>query len=465
MATSIIHDDRIQCTNDNDVKDGRFVLYWMDKSQRSLCNHALEFAAQRANENGVPLLVAFVLPENGPEIGLRQCRFMIEGLDEVSSSLRGRKIAMVVRSGVSTKVIAKLADSACELICDRGYLKEQVQSCQRVSREAACRVWQVESDVIVPVEIASDHREYAARTIRSKLQDTADEYTTDLTTTPLDHDALSLGLEGLDLADRDSVLKKMPVDFDVEPTDEFIGGTSQATSRLQAFVSGALGSYDERTSVVDPSVSYLSPYLRFGQISPVTIALEVKSKRGYSTETKEAFLEELLVRRELAVNFVHYESNYDSLKCLPDWASETLEKHEQDERENHYTASQLENAETHDHAWNAAMMEMKYRGYLHNHLRMYWGKKILEWTNTVNHAYRTAIDLNNRYFLDGRDPNSYTNVAWLFGLHDRAHQEREIFGKVRYMSAGGLQRKIDVDTYLSKIENVYGQRHNDGKSS
>ena len=218
-----------------------------------------------------------------------------------------------------------------------------------------------------------------------------------------------------------------------------------------------LSSYADRTDILNSKASCLSPYLHFGQISPLDIALKIKSSRGHQVEQKEAFLEELLVRRELAINFVHFEKEYDNLDCLPDWAAKTLDAHENDEREYHYTATELEAAKTHDPAWNAAMIEMKQRGYLHNHLRMYWGKKIIEWTNTTGHAYRTTLELNNRYFLDGRDPNSYANVLWLFGLHDRAHQERPIFGKVRYMSFDGLKRKFDVSSYVDHVSTKYQQ--------
>ena len=351
--------------------------------------------------------------------------------------------------------VARLARNAAEVICDRGYLRHQVKWREQVARQADCRVWQIESDVIVPVETASSKQEYAARTIRPKLNELADEYIQELNTTPIEQSSLDAVVHGVDLSDLDGLLSSMSIDSRVKPTEEFPGGTSQAKQRLKEFLTNSLSKYDERTSVVDSHASLLSPYLHFGQISPVAVANAVKSSRGHEIDSKQAFLEELLVRRELAINFVHYQSDYDSLQCLPDWAAETLRQHESDERPYHYTASELEEAKTHDPAWNAAMQEMKLRGYLHNHLRMYWGKKIIEWTNTVQHAYRTALQLNNRYFLDGRDANSYTNVAWLFGLHDRAHQERPVFGKVRFMSADGLKRKIDVEQYIRHVEQTY----------
>ena len=169
---------------------------------------------------------------------------------------------------------------------------------------------------------------------------------------------------------------------------------------------------------------------------------------------REAFLEELVVRRELAMNFVEFGEHYDSFRCLPHWARKTLSEHTEDHRPERDTAKQLERAETHDRYWNAAMNEMKKTGYMHNYMRMYWGKKILEWCNTPEFAYSTALYLNNKYFLDGRDPNSYANVAWIFGLHDRPWQERPVFGKVRYMNAGGLERKFDIEAYVSWVESL-----------
>lgn len=458
MATRIIPDERIRKLNDKQSAEGRFVIYWMQQSQRAEENHALEFAIRRANELQTGLLVLFAVTDDYPDANLRHYRFMLEGLQEVSRTLRRRKIPLVVRLGDPPATVIKLASDAAEIVCDRGYLRHQKQWRKEVAQQAGCRVWQVETDVIVPVEVASSKQEYAARTIRPKLNNVADEWMSELATTPLDSNSLDLSVEGIDLSDIDSVLDEMSIDRSVEPIAAFEGGTARAKQRLRDFLEDSLSQYADRTSVIDPHVSQLSPYLHFGQISPSSIARAVESSKGHPTDSKESFLEELLVRRELTSNFVHYQSDYDNLNCLPDWASDTLSKHESDEREFHYTATELDQAETHDPAWNAAMLEMKHGGYLHNHLRMYWGKKIIEWTNTVEHAHRTALELNNRYFLDGRDCNSFANIAWLFGLHDRAHQERAIFGKVRYMSAGGLKRKINVDQYIRHVSDRLGVR-------
>ena len=379
---------------------------------------------------------------------------MLEGLQQVAKSLNRRKIKFVLLKGDPPKAISQLAKKASEVICDRGYLRHQVKWRDEVAKSAGTRVWQVECDVVVPVEVVSDKREFAARTIRSKLNDRVEKFLDDLDTTAIEKDSRGLSISGEDLSDINAFLKTTSVDRSVDASGEFVGGTSKAKVHLRQFIQDRLSSYGDRKDLIDEKVSYLSPYLHFGQISPVDVALEIKSASD-DRKQQEGFLEELIVRRELAMNFVHYESDYDSTNALPDWAAETLKQHEDDEREHRYTATELEAAETHDPAWNAAMLQMKHRGYLHNHLRMYWGKKIIEWTNTTNHAYRTALTLNNKYFLDGRDANSYANILWLFGLHDRAHQERDIFGKVRYMSLGGLKRKCNLGQYIDNVSKQY----------
>jgi deoxyribodipyrimidine photo-lyase len=191
-------------------------------------------------------------------------------------------------------------------------------------------------------------------------------------------------------------------------------------------------------------------------VSPVQVALAARESKAADNQ-RESFLEELIVRRELAQNFAEYSPHYDSFECVPEWARKTLDKHRSDERHHQYTQGQLERARTHDPYWNAAMREMRYTGYMHNAMRMYWGKKILEWSSTPEHAHRTTLALNNRYFLDGRDANSYANIGWLFGLHDRPWGEREIFGTVRYMSSGGLERKADMEAYLEKVDRLVAE--------
>lgn len=235
----------------------------------------------------------------------------------------------------------------------------------------------------------------------------------------------------------------------------FRGGSSEAEGLLHDFISRKLDCYAEGRS--DPGrdcLSSMSPYFHFGQISPLEVALRVRRADDAGQDDKEACLEELIVRRELSMNFCHYNPRYDALACLPDWARTTLEEHADDRREHLYDREALEAGATHDPYWNAAQQEMVRTGKMHGYMRMYWGKKILEWTAHPEEAFRIALELNDQYELDGRDPNGYAGVAWCFGKHDRAWAERDIFGKIRFMSASGLERKFDMDAYVRRVNGL-----------
>ena len=456
MATSRIHPDRVRVLREGDPVEGRYVLYWMQQSQRAEHNDALELAIQRANELGLPLVVGFGLMDDYPAANLRHYRFLVEGLQETAGALERRGVRFVLRKGHPVDVALELAGDATEVVCDRGYLRHQKAWRKRLAEEAGRPVTEVEADVVVPVEAASTKREWAARTLRPKLRSVVNEYLVELRTTALDR-SLDDPPEGESLEDLDALLDSMSLDRSIDPVSaHFQGGTAQARFRLRRFVEEALPAYDDRSSLPeDDYTSGLSPYLHFGQISPVYVALRVREAETDRDERK-AFLEQMVVRRELAMNFVQFTDDYDEYSCLPDWARQTLDEHRDDERPNAYSRDELEAAETHDEYWNAAMRDMKATGFLHNTMRMYWGKKILEWSASPEEAYRATIELNDRYFLDGRDPSSYTNVGWIFGLHDRPWQEREIFGKVRYMSSGGLERKYDMGAYLERVRERAG---------
>jgi deoxyribodipyrimidine photo-lyase len=255
------------------------------------------------------------------------------------------------------------------------------------------------------------------------------------------------------------LLESLPLDRSVAPAEGAKGGTSRALSLLHSYIEEKLPFYaDERNDPGLETQSGLSPYLHFGQVSPVTIARAVRRASGVSEAARAAFLEQLIVRRELSMNFVAHTAAYDSFACLPAWARATLAAHARDARPHQYSARQLEEGRTHDPYWNAAMSEMRLTGRLHGYMRMYWGKKIIEWSPSPAAAFRTALRLNNRYFLDGRDPNSYAGVAWCFGLHDRPWQQRPIFGMVRYMNESGLRRKFDIEGYVRRIEGLGKER-------
>lgn len=459
MATTRIHDERVQRLNDRSGRpDADHVLYWMQQSQRAHHNDALEFAIQRANALGLPLLVGFGLTDGYPGANLRHYRFMVEGLSDVREDLERRGILFVVRRGAPDAVALELGADAAEIVCDRGYTRHQKGWRERVAAEAPCTVVQVESDVVVPVEGASDKREYAARTIRPRVRKRWDEFLVELRTTPLSKDSLGLTIDGLDVSDVDGVLGGLDLDGSVAPNPLFRGGSTEARRLAREFVEEHLRGYDgNRNQPQTDDVSHMSKYLHFGQVSPVWLALHVRDASGHAAADRDSFIEELLVRRELAQNFVNYTPDYDSFSCLPSWARATLRKHKDDKREHVYTQSELEAGATHDPYWNAAMKEMRETGYMHNYMRMYWGKKIIEWTNTPRHAYKVALELNNKHFIDGRDPNSFANVGWLFGLHDRPWAERPIFGTVRYMAASGLERKTDPEAYVAKVDQIAEQ--------
>jgi deoxyribodipyrimidine photo-lyase len=435
---------------------GRYVLYWMQQSQRAAFNHALEYTVRRANALNQGAIVGFGLTDSYPEANERHYAFMLEGLAEVRDSLHDRGIKFVVRKGEPDKVALDLAADASLIVCDRGYLRHQRQWRARLAANAGKCVVQVEGDVVVPVEAASDKAEFAARTIRPKLGKVWHAFLGDLGETKPKKSSLALPVTGdFDPRSWEDSLRDLNIDQSVGRVERFRGGTSEARRLLSRFLRSGLAGYkDARNDPADPQCSNLSPYLHFGQISPVEVARKVQAADGGTKADGEAYLEELVVRRELAINFVNFHPDYDSFRCLPDWAQRTLSEHVKDDRPRHYTRAELEEAKTDDDYWNAAMQEMRLTGYMHNYMRVYWGKKILEWCNTPQYAYSTALYLNNKYFIDGRDPNSYANVAWIFGLHDRPWQERPIFGKVRYMNAKGLERKFDIDGYVRWVRSL-----------
>ena len=338
---------------------------------------------------------------------------------------------------------------------DAGRLRIQRQWRAEVAQAVECDLVEVETNLIVPVGEASDQENFSAGTFRPRIHKKLDAYLVDLKPRKVRRDSLGLKLDGLDLGDIDRVVADLNVDCSVGRVADFHGGAEEARRRLDDFLANRLDAYP--TARNDPNLdgqSHLSPYLHFGQISPLYVALRARRKRS---KGKEAFLEELIVRRELSHNFVHHNPRYDSFDCLPPWVMRTLNFHNRDKREHIYSLEQFEAAQTHDPYWNAAQREMTLTGKMHGYMRMYWGKKILEWARSPQEAFRIALYLNNRYELDGRDPNGFAGVAWCFGKHDRAWAERPVFGKVRYMNASGLKRKFDPDAYVERIERLGAQ--------
>nr|WP_205648573.1 deoxyribodipyrimidine photo-lyase [Acuticoccus kandeliae] len=425
----------------------------MQHSQRAFANPAFERAAYWANECALPLRVLFVVDPDYPDASERHFYFMLEGLKETMAETAKRGAHFSLRIGKPAETVARLARSAAVLVTDRAYLRHLVEWRKEVAETVDILVEEVEGDVIVPVDEPTDKMESAARTIRPRLHKALKNFLDLPGEVTLKVNAKGLGHEDdQSLDDIGAFIDRIGCDTSVGRVTFFRGGTSEARSRLTHFLRQDLPHYgDDRADIVDRHVSHLSPYLHFGQISPLEIYHKVMDSKAKG-ESQDSFVEEMLVRRELGVNFVHHNRRYDSFDALPDWAKKTLAEHAGDTRAPSYTAKQLEDGKTEDPYWNAAMREMRVTGYLHNHLRMYWGKRILGWMRSPKTAYETTLALNNKYFLDGRDANSYANVAWIFGMHDRGWPEREVYGKVRTMTPSGLKRKFDIDAYVRWAE-------------
>jgi deoxyribodipyrimidine photo-lyase len=444
----VIHNERIEILKGGEIPKKGYILYWMQASQRAVYNHALEYAISVANERQRPLIVYFGITDNFPEANERHYRFMLEGLSETKATLKDRFINMVIRHEAPDNGILRMAQDASLVVVDTGYLQIQRKWREYVAAHIDCPFIQVETDIVVPIKQASIKEEYSAATLRPKIGAVRDNYLVPLEEHDLKKGSLSIDLEEFDISDISSALSSLTIDRSVKPVSNLRGGTNQAQMHLADFIEHKLEKYTELRN--DPNVanvSNMSPYLHFGQISPLYITLKIL-ETGRSA--RDAYLEELIVRRELSMNFVFYNPYYDSFYGIPSWSRKTLVEHEDDRRDYLYSLRELECAQTHDPYWNAAQREMMLAGKMHGYMRMYWGKKILEWSAKPEDAFSIALYLNNKYELDGRDTNSFAGVAWCFGKHDRPWGARTIFGNIRYMSAGGLKRKFDADSYASK---------------
>jgi len=445
----MIDPDRINDLNNQPPCSGRYVLYWMQAAQRADWNHALEWAILQANKRKLPVLVLFCLVDDFPEANLRHYRFMLEGLRETREALARRGMGWVLHRGSPLEGVLRWGREAAQVVTDTGHLRIQRKWRTEIGRKLPCSFTEVETNLVVPVEIASDKANFSAGTLRPRIHRQLARFMVPLRHTRLRQRSLDLGTSDLDLSDIDHALSRLQLDRSVPALSGLKGGTRQAQRRLREFLQHRLDGFaDQRNDPAADRTSGLSPYLHFGQISPLRLALAAAKT---DSPGRDAFLEELIVRRELAHNFVHYNPDYDRYKGLAPWARRTLNFHRRDKREYQYSQGQFERAETHDPYWNAAQQEMVITGKMHGYMRMYWGKKILEWTPSPQEGFRIALALNNKYELDGRDPNGFAGVAWCFGQHDRAWSERPVYGKVRYMNANGLKRKFDIETYVQRV--------------
>ncbi len=400
------------------------------------------------------MLAVFGLTADYPGAQRRHYRFLVDGLVDVEADLHRRGVSLVVRLGQPDAIVPAVAHEvgAAIVVGDENPVRIGQQWRDRVARELKVPFYLVDADVVVP----SSHfptEEFAARTIRPKIHRLLGDYLR-----PIPEPSAQVKWTGPppagEAADPVGLLKSLRVGG-VAEVPGYRGGSREAMRRLKHFIRERLPRYSEDRNEPTPySTSELSAHLHFGHVSPLTIALAVSNSGVPRTEI-DAYIEELIVRRELSVNFVARNPQYDRLAGCPAWALRTLAGHADDPRPVLYTARQLEQAETHDPLWNAAQLEMVLTGRMHNYLRMYWAKKILEWTPDAETAFGIALDQNDRYEMDGRDPNGYTGVAWAIGgKHDRPWPERPIFGTVRFMSYESTRKKFDSAGYIARVDAI-----------
>ncbi len=422
------------------IQDGKSgmgnVLYWMSREQRVNDNAALIFASYLAKESGKLLEVLFVIDDTYPGANLRSFSFMIEGLQEVKIQLESLGIPFYLRMGEvpsQTSEYINLHKNSIVII-DFNPLRHAILWKAELLPSVSIPIYEVDGHNIVPCWIASGKQEYAARTFRPKVNKLLGDYLYPFPKTETLRQESSLKIEFVDWKE---ILSSLNIDRNISPSLK-TAGENAAQRALQLFINERIKDYAvARNKIKINGCSELSPYVHFGQISALQIALEVMKLPV--DENREAFLEQLIVRRELAENFCYYNLHYDSFEGFPSWAQKTLLEHQSDTREYIYSLSEFEQAKTHDSLWNNAQNTLVQTGIMHNYLRMYWGKKILEWSATAKEAMQTAVYLNDKYQLDGRDPNGYTGCAWCIGgVHDRPWFRRSIFGNIRYMGSKKL---------------------------
>lgn len=433
--------------NNKEVEKGK-VIYWMSREQRIGDNWSLINAQELGKQLNEEVIVFFNIITNPKKANIRHYDFMLKGLIEIEKKLSELNIRFVVKTG---RLIQNLKEvikeqNAKAIITDYSPLKGYDKWIKEIKEELneKIRIIETDSHNVVPVWETSNKQEFSARTIRPKIHKLLNIYLTEFPTIQKQE------VKIINKNNWEDIYKNLNIDENIKPITWIKPGEKEALKTLKDFINTKLSNYTKlKNDPTKDNLSNMSPYLHFGQISSQRIALEIQ-KSKISNEEKEAYLEELIVRRELAENFCTFNKEYDTLNGAPKWAIVTLNKHIKDQREYIYTKKQLEEAKTHDEAWNTCQKEMINKGKMHGYMRMYWAKKILEWTATPEEAVNIAIYLNDKYKLDGRDPNGYTGILWsIGGLHDRPWFERDIFGTVRYMNYNGLKRKFDLNSYIN----------------
>jgi len=425
------------------------VVYWMQRDQRAQDNWALLYAQEKAQERGVQFAVVFNLVQNFGNASFRHYDFMLRGLEKTAAALQERNIPFVLLKGQPEVTIPDFLEkcSASELVSDFNPLRLVQAWKKNVAQLISVKMTEIDAHNIVPCWKASDKQEYAAYTFRPKIHKQLKDFLTDFPSLETQTQTGKIVAANIDWG---VLLKNVQADRSVAPVDWLTPGTQAAKIRAQAFISQQLEDYDKkRNNPNQQGVSHLSPYLHFGQVSAQWLAYQVNNATDTNKESREAYLEELIVRRELTDNFCFYTADYDKVAGAHAWAQKTIAQHAADQREYTYQRKELEAAGTHDELWNAMQLQMVATGKMHGWCRMYWAKKILEWSDNAQMAIDRALYLNDKYELDGNDPNGVVGVMWsICGVHDRAWTERPIFGKIRYMNFNGAKRKFDVQAYI-----------------
>lgn len=442
-------ESRTRARNEHLIGKGA-VVYWMQREQRVEDNWPLLYAQKQAEERGVPLCVVFCMVTSFINAGLRHYDFLFRGLEEVEQDLQKRNIPFYLLLDNPTDAVPKFVtdNKIGEVICDFNPLRFADAWREEVGKKIPVRLTEVDGRNIVPCWVASNKEEFAAHTFRPKITKLLPQYLTPMPSLSKQKDT---GLFKSNKIDWQKVRGVMQFDESVSIVDWIISGTQAAKLTFRRFLNERIELYAEKRNDPNENVlSGLSPYLHFGHISSQWVANEVNNSDA-SKENKEAFLEELIVRRELTDNYCFYNKDYDKVAGAHEWAQKTIAAHAKDKREYIYSKDQFESSETHDELWNAMQRQMVLEGKMHGWCRMYWAKKILEWTPDVQTAIDIALYLNDKYELDGRDPNGVVGVMWsICGVHDRAWTERLVFGKIRYMNFNGAKRKFDIKQYISK---------------
>jgi len=446
-----VHKDRSRTLNDYPAKDSGPVVYWMQRDQRAEDNWALLYAQEQAQARGMQLVVVFSLTKSFGDASLRHYDFMLKGLKETQADLARRNIPFVLLHGSPIDTVTEFVKEheVGELVCDFNTLRFTREWRETIADSISVRMTEVDARNIIPCWKATDKQEYAAYTFRPKVHRLLGEY---LSTFPSLQKQTATGTIEASKVDWDELLRSVETDRLAPVVDWITPGTQAAKLRTRAFISDQLDSYaDDRNDPNKNGISTLSPYLHFGHIASQWIAYEVNNATDTNKASRDAYLEELIVRRELTDNYCYHNPDYDKVAGAHAWAQKTIAEHADDAREYTYERKELEAGRTHDELWNAMQMQMVSEGKMHGWCRMYWAKKILEWSDNTQMAIDRALYLNDKYELDGNDPNGVVGVMWsICGVHDRAWNERPIFGKIRYMNFNGAKRKFDVQAYIDK---------------